>query len=232
MFPLKDSNPTYRFPLVTMLLILINVLIFIIEIILINPEFLIENYALIPSKVNFYYYSSLKLFITSQFLHAGFLHIISNMWFLKIFGDNVEEKFGSFLFLIVYLVSGVFGGLMQYLFSSSSNVPMLGASGAVAGILGAYLVFFPNHKITTLIPIGFYWTTIDVSSYFMLVYWFFTQLFSGVGSIVDMQSGGIAFWAHVGGFISGYLIAKIFKRLGNSDVEEGHIIDNDFSEDI
>jgi len=225
MFPIHDSHTTYRFPIFTIALIIVNVLVFFLELTTPETDAFIEDYALVPSKVDIENYFTWLPFLTSQFLHAGFLHIISNMWFLKIFGDNVEEKFGHFFFLFAYLFSGVVGGVLQYLFVPNSSIPMLGASGAVAGVLGAYLVYFPHHKIKTLVPLGFYWTTINVSAYFMLVYWFVTQLFSGIGSVTTAQMGGVAFWAHVGGFASGYIIAKIFQIFTSTKAEEGEIID-------
>jgi membrane associated rhomboid family serine protease len=228
MFPLRDSHPTYKFPLITIILIIANVIIFFLELTVADPIAFIENYALIPSRVSIADLYSWTPFVTSQFLHAGFLHILSNMWFLRVFGDNVEERFGHLFFLFVYLTSGIFGGVLQYLFSPGSDIPMIGASGAVAGVLGAYLVFFPHHKVKTLIPLGFFWTTMNISASFMLVYWFVIQLFSGLGSIADTQTGGIAFWAHVGGFVTGYVIAKTHKGLRRDKVEEGDILIKDF----
>jgi len=226
MFPLRDTYEAKVFPLVTYAIIVVNAFAFFLEIIAPNPSSFIESYALIPAYVNFSNYITLIPFITSQFLHAGFLHIISNMWFLRIFGDNVEEKFGHLLFLFVYLISGAFGIFIQYLFTIDPTVPMLGASAAVAGVLGAYFVFFPRHRIVTLVPMGFFLATLNIPASLMLFYWFITQLFSGVGSIAVAQTGGVAFWAHVGGFLSGWLIARLFNLVrGSSDVEEGEILD-------
>src|SRR3989304_2851872 len=225
MFPLHDTVRTYKYPLITILIITANAFVFFLELVAPNTELFIDQYALIPANVNFSNLSSLTPFITSQFLHAGFLHILSNMWFLKIFGDNVEEKFGSIFYLFIYLLSGVVGGLIQYLFSPDSTIPMLGASGAVAGVLGAYLVFFPRHQIETLIPFGFYMSTVRLSAQVMLLYWFITQLFSSVGSVAVAQIGGVAFWAHVGGFVAGWLIAKLSRGSSSSEVEVGEIIE-------
>lgn len=224
MFPLRDSNQTHKFPLITVFLIIINVFVFFLEIASPDIETFILNYALIPSKVDFGNYFTWLPFITSQFLHAGFVHILSNMWFLKIFGDNVEEKFGSAFYLIIYLFSGAVGGLIQYFSTPDSTIPMLGASGAVAGVLGAYFVFFPRHRIETLVPLGLFMTTINVSAFFMLFYWFIIQLFSGFGSIAVAQIGGVAFWAHVGGFTTGWLIAKLYNSSAQ-EVEIGEILD-------
>lgn len=225
MFPLRDSHKTHKFPLITILLIVVNAFIFLLELSVVDPNAFIETYALIPSEVSYRNYLTWIPFITSQFLHAGFLHIISNMWFLRIFGDNVEERFGHLFFLLAYLTSGVFGGVLQYLFLPGSEIPMIGASGAVAGVLGAYLVFFPHHKVKTLIPLGFFWTTVNVSASFMLVYWFVIQLFSGLGSIADTQTGGVAFWAHIGGFAFGYIVAKIYRIIKSKKTQEGKVMD-------
>lgn len=226
MFPLRDSRPSNKFPLVTSLLIIINALVFFLELTAFDSEAFISHYALIPASVDFSDISTLKPFITSQFLHAGFIHIISNMWFLKIFADNVEEKFGSIFYLFIYLLSGAVGAFIQYVFIPNSTIPMLGASGAVAGVLGAYLVFFPRNRIKTLVPVGFFISTIDIPASVMLIYWFITQLFSGVGSIATAQIGGVAFWAHVGGFATGWLIAKLSQpKASVSTVEEGEVLD-------
>ena len=226
MFPLRDTVRTYKYPIFTTFIIGANAFVFFLELTAPDTEAFIAQYALIPARVNFSDFSSLSPFITSQFLHAGFFHILSNMWFLKIFGDNVEERLGRIFFLFIYLMSRVVGGFMQYLFTPSSTIPMLGASGAVAGVLGAYLVFFPRHQIETLIPFGFYMSTVRLSASVMLIYWFATQIFSGVGSIAVSQIGGVAFWAHVGGFISGWFIAKLFPN-SKREIEEGEIIDQD-----
>lgn len=224
MFPLHDSRPTKIYPFLTYLIIASNIVVFILEIISQDVDTFIKQFALIPERVSFLDYSTLTPFLTSQFLHAGFFHIISNMWFLKIFGDNVEEKFGRIFYLFVYLLSGVAGGFVQYLFSPNSTIPMLGASGAVAGVLGAYFVFFPHHRIETLIPTGLFVSTVSIPAGIVLFYWFVTQLFSGVGSIAVAQTGGVAFWAHVGGFTTGWAIAKL-KKDNKLDLEEGEIIE-------
>lgn len=222
MFPLRDTHKTYKFPLVTVFLIAVNIAVFFFELAANNPESFIYSYALVPAKVDWTNIKTLTPFVSSQFLHAGFVHIIGNMWFLKIFGDNVEEKFGSFLFILIYLLSGVIGGISQYLFSPSSEIPMLGASGAVAGVLGAYLVFFPKHRIETLVPMGLFTRIINLPASIILIYWFVIQLFSGVGSIAVSQVGGVAFWAHIGGFAAGWVIARLFQR--SPEEQEGEII--------
>ena len=212
MIPLHDSKPTGVFPLVTILIIAANIWIFFLEYTSVDLEAFIASWALIPALVDIGVPGTLLPFITSQFLHAGLFHILSNMWFLWIFGDNVEEHFGKIFFPIVYLWSGVMGGLAQYIVDPSSQIPMLGASGAVAGVLGAYMILYSRHTIKTLVPFFGLMQIIDVPAGIMLFYWFFTQLFSGVGSLAVQGVGGVAFFAHVGGFAAGWAIAKFYPR--------------------
>lgn len=209
MFPLSDTVPARIFPIWTILIILANVYIFYLELTSANFEAFVFQYALIPARVDFTQPLTLIPFITSQFLHAGFLHIISNMWFLWVFGDNVEGKF-RFSFLIFYLLGGVAGGLLQYMLTPDSALPMLGASGAVAGVLGAYFALFPGHRIRTLVFIFLFFTVVEIPASIMLFYWFFTQVFSVVAIATTglIQLGGVAWFAHIGGFITGWVIAK------------------------
>ncbi len=210
MIPLSDTRTSGRFPFWVVLIIVLNVYFFYLEITAPDPEAFIRQYALIPSLINFSSLESLTPFITSQFLHGGFLHIISNMLFLWIFGDNVEDRMGPIFFPIFYLLSGIIGGLLQYIFLIGSDIPMLGASGAIAGVLGAYFVLFPHHKVKTLVPLFLFLTVIDLPATWMLLYWFVTQVFSGVTSIGNV--GGVAYFAHIGGFLAGWFFGRIFKR--------------------
>lgn len=223
MFPISDSVSSKKFPFVNLGLILLTCYVFYLQ--LNNPEAFTYSYALVPSSVNFIDYTTLIQFVTSIFLHGGWLHIISNMWFLWIFGDNVEGALGHFWYFILYLASGIIGGLAQYFFMPDSNIPMLGASGAVAGALGAYFLLFPHHKIKTLLPILGFITFTNVSAYIMLGYWFVLQVFSGAMSIPGSQidEGGVAFWAHVGGFVAGLIFGKIFAR-NDKVVIEGEVV--------
>lgn len=211
MIPLYDSHPAGKFPFWTILIIGINIFVFFLEMTAPDLEAFVSQYALIPANVNFADFSTLTPFITSQFLHGGFLHIISNMLFLWIFGDNVEARFGNILFPIIYLASGVAGGLAQYIFMQDSTIPMLGASGAVAGVLGAYFVWFGHHSVKTLVVFFGFITIINVSASVMLFYWIATQILSGFisfgGPLGDM--GGVAYFAHIGGFVFGWLAAKV-----------------------
>ena len=211
MIPLRDVYPTRKRPVVTYFLILANIFVFLLELLSPDLDAFINQYALIGAKVNFFNLTSLWPFLTFQFLHGGFLHLFSNMWFLKIFGDNIEERLGYFRFLFFYLFCGVIAGLSQYLLLTGSTIPMLGASGSVAGVLGAYLVFFPHHKIETLIPVFGFWRIIELPASFMLFYWFITQVFAGITTLSMASLGGVAFFAHAGGFLAGWLIAKRVK---------------------
>lgn len=213
MLPLSDTKTSGKFPFWVLMLIALNVWVFFLELNSANIELFIGQFALIPHLVNFNALESLTPFVTSQFLHGGFIHIISNMWFLWIFGDNVQERLGFLFFPIFYLMAGVAGGLLQYFFMADSNIPMLGASGAIAGVLGAYLALFPKHNIKTLVPIFGFFTVINLPASMMLFYWFFTQLFAGAASIAvaTTSAGGVAFMAHVGGFIFGWLVGKLVK---------------------
>lgn len=214
MLPLRDHNPSPKKPVITVLLIAANLYGFFRELLAPDLENFIREYALIPASVDFGSPAALFPFLTSIFLHAGWFHLLSNMWFLWIFGDNVEERFGKIKYLLIYLLSGVIAGAAQYAVSAGSAVPMLGASGAVAGVLGAYLVFFPRHRVDTLVPIFFFVQIIPLPAYIMLGYWFITQIFAGVGSLAvqTAASGGVAFFAHVGGFIAGVFFAKLRNR--------------------
>jgi len=212
MFPISDSHPGGRFPLVNIILIAFTIFVFIGQLLSQDSEAFIREFALIPGFVDFGEPTTLIPFITAIFLHGGFLHIVSNMWFLWVFGDNVEAHFGFLLFTMVYFISGVIGNLVEYMLMSSSSIPMLGASGAVAGVLGAYYVLFPHSKIKTLIPFFGFVNIVSIPASFMLGYWFILQLFSGAVSLpFSGEVGGIAFFAHVGGFVTGVVFAKFFK---------------------
>ena len=212
MFPLKDHHPSGKFPLVNIVLIATNIYIFFKELTVLDLEAYIATYALIPANIDIASPETLTPFITSMFLHAGFLHILSNMWFLWIFGDNVEARFGHLKYLAFYLFCGIAASFIQYLFISNATLPMLGASGAIAGVLGAYLRFFPHAKIDTIIPVFGFPAIIAVPASFMLIYWFITQAFSGVASIIVATAsiGGVAYFAHAGGFASGLVASFLF----------------------
>ena len=207
MFPIRDTQPSYSRPMVTILLIVVNILVFLFEFSLddYSRNAFIDLYGLIPER-----FSLVNVF-TSMFLHGGWLHVLGNMWFLWIFGDNIEDILGHFKFLMFYLLCGVAAALAQVALNPFSHVPMVGASGAIAGVMGAYMVKFPRARIQSVIFIFFFITRVDVPAWAMLIYWFATQVFSGVGSIGVTQAsqGGTAFFAHIGGFIAGIVLVKV-----------------------
>lgn len=213
MFPIRDHEPSRRFPFVTIGLIAVNVLVFLQELAAPNLETFIRSWALVPSTVDLAHPLSWFPFLTSQFLHAGIAHILFNLWYLWIFGDNVEGHFGHGRFLGFYLLSGVIAGVVQFFFLLGSDIPMLGASGAVAGVLGAYWVLFPHHKVDTLLPYFGFWSRTTLPAGVVLLFWFVCQLFSGVGSLAldSAATGGVAFWAHIGGFAFGWLVGRFAK---------------------
>ena len=212
MFPLHDSIRTTKTPIFTWAFIIVNAWLFFLE--LSRGEVFILEYALIPANINLLEASTLSPFLSSMFLHGGWFHLLSNMWFFYIFGDNVENALGKIKFAGFYVFTGIVAGLTQYMFAPESTIPIVGASGAIAGILGAYLVFFPHAKITSLVPIFVFITVFDVPATLYLPYWFLLQLFSGVGQVASgmlATTGGVAFLAHAGGFTVGYTIARYTK---------------------
>jgi len=214
MFPLSDNAKTSKFPIITWLLILANVTAFVYELLSPNSNRVITQYALTPSHVHLNNYITLLPFVTAIFLHGGFLHILSNMWFLFIFGDNVEGALSLFGFLLLFFVAGIAGNIVQYLIDPGSSIPILGASGAIAGILGCYYKLFPYSKVKTLIFLFFFVTIFDINTPIVLGYWFILQLISGIGSLTpsNIDQGGIAFFAHITGFIVGIIAAKMIER--------------------
>jgi len=207
MFPLRDTQPSYSKPIVTISLIAINLLVFLFEFSLddYSRSQFIAVFGLTPE--NFSYFNVL----TSMFLHAGWMHVLGNMWFLWIFGDNIEDILGHGKYLLFYLVCGVAAALAQTYMNPGSRVPMVGASGAIAGVMGAYMVKFPHSRIRSIITIVFFFTFAEVPAWVMLIYWFAIQFFSGVGSLGSAQSsqGGTAFFAHIGGFLTGLVLVNV-----------------------
>ncbi|QYO68149.1 rhomboid family intramembrane serine protease [Leptolyngbya sp. 7M] len=224
MVPLTDNNPTQTTPYVVYLLILVNVLVFLYQLSLPVAELeqFFFRHAVVPKDLTVAFNSGdtslllpeLMTLFTSQFLHGGILHIAGNMLFLAIFGNNIEDKMGHFRFLLFYLICGALAALSHWFFSMDSTIPSLGASGAIAGVLGAYILRFPKAKITTLVPLGFFFFTVRIPAIFFLGFWFFQQAFFSVASLnvptnVNAE-GGVAYWAHAGGFVFGMLLAPLF----------------------
>jgi len=210
MIPLRDTQPSRTTPIVTVGIIVANVLVFLYQVSLdrFSVNHLIAEYGVIPDRLH-----ALSL-VTSMFLHGGWMHVIGNMWFLWIYGDNVEDVLGHARYLLFYLLAGVAAGLLQVALSSDSRVPMIGASGAIAGVMGAYLVKFPRARVLTLIPVFVFFTTVEIPAVFILLYWFVIQFFSGVGSIgySHLSQGGVAWFAHVGGFVAGMILILLMGR--------------------
>ncbi len=209
MIPLRDSQPSRTTPAVTIALIAANVLAFLFEISLdpFSRNHLIGLYGATPDHLQ------VHTLITSMFLHGGWMHLIGNMWFLWIYGDNVEDVFGHGKYLLFYLLCGVAAALVHVVFNSASRVPTIGASGAIAGVMGAYLIKFPHSKIVTLIPVFVFMTTVEIPAVIILIYWFVLQVFSGVGSIgySHLSQGGVAWFAHVGGFVAGMALVALIR---------------------
>ena len=212
MIPLRDTIPSRSLSWVTRGLLLVNIGVFVIEVLQSQAlETLIFRFGVVPTHWVVSSLSDLwdwpQLFltlVTSQFLHGGVFHLASNMLYLWIFADNVEDRLGHGRFLLLYLASGVTAAVAQILISPHSSVPMVGASGAIAGVLGAYWLLFPAARIVTLIPLGFFWETIEVPAFVFLGLWFLLQWFHGLTSIGQVADvGGVAFWAHIGGFVAG-----------------------------
>ena len=211
MIPLRDVIPSRTTPVVTIALIVVNALVFLYEFSL-GPEVneFIIAFGLIPAA-----FSWITLF-TSMFLHGGFLHFAGNMLYLWIFGDNVEDRMGHGRFLTFYLLCGTAAALAQTIMSPDSVVPMVGASGAIAGVMGAYFVMYPHSRIVTLVPLILIFPVVEIPAIFFLGFWFVMQFLSGVGSIASAASrqpaGGVAFWAHVAGFAAGVGAVFLFRR--------------------
>jgi membrane associated rhomboid family serine protease len=219
MIPLRDTIRSRNYPVINTLLISTNALVFLIQLSQGPQEArFIYTYGLVPARysvpevaAHFTSFQQVFAFLSFMFLHGGFWHILGNMWFLYIFGDNVEDRLGPFRYLLFYLFCGWASGLFHLLLNWQSPVPTIGASGAIAGVMGAYLILFPRSKILTLIPILFIPYFVEISAFFFLGIWFFLQFLGAAGS--GAQGGGIAWWAHVGGFAAGIILLKVSQRI-------------------
>ena len=204
MIPLRDTQPSHSTPFVTVTIIVVNVLAFFYQLSLdrYSLNWFISHYAMIPDRLQ---YSDI---VTAMFLHGGWMHLIGNMWFLWIYGDNVEDVLGHTKYAIFYLLCGLVAAVTHVILNPYSRVPTLGASGAIAGVMGAYMVKFPHSRIITLVPIFIFFTTMEIPALLILAYWFIIQIFSGVGSIgySNVSSGGVAWFAHIGGFVAGIVL--------------------------
>jgi membrane associated rhomboid family serine protease len=216
MLPLYDSLRTQRIPLVNFALIALNGLVFFYELGLTESGLngFIDTWGLVPVHLtaNTGNLEAWLNVFTAMFIHGGWLHILSNMWVLFIFGDNVENRMGGTNYLIFYLLSGVAAALLQAFLLPTSAIPMVGASGAIAGVLGAYMLLFPQARVVSLVPILFIFTTVELPAVIFLLLWFGIQLLSGFLTLGGATGSGVAWWAHIGGFLFGILTVFFFTQ--------------------
>jgi membrane associated rhomboid family serine protease len=222
MIPIGDDNQGGRTPLVTWTLIALNVLAFFLELSQGSERALqsfVTAWGVVPREyslgrdlapdIPLPFWSTL---VTSMFLHGGWAHLGGNMLFLWVFGDNLERVMAHARYLLFYLLCGIAAGLAHIAFNANSTMPSVGASGAISGVMGAYLILFPRVRVFTLVPLGLFMTSLALPAWLMLIYWAFLQFFGGLTSIVGEQTGGVAFWAHLGGFLAGAVLIKILER--------------------
>lgn len=214
MIPLYDTVRSRKFPFVNLILIVSNILVFLYEQQLSSTQLerFIFNWALIPAHFSGNPYAAWITIFTSMFLHGSWIHLLGNMWFLYIFGDNIEARLGGIRYLIFYLLSGVAAALLQTYIQPTSQVPTIGASGAIAGVLGAYLVSFPRSRIASLVPILFIFTIVEIPAVLFLIFWFLIQIYSGLFVMQGANAANIAWWAHIGGFVFGAVMVSFFAR--------------------
>lgn len=214
MLPLRDFIPTRRFPVLTVGLIVVNIIVFAYELLAEAGGTLEQTFytmGVVPFNVTHHFSPAVALsFITAMFLHGGFMHIAGNMLYLWIFGNNVEDSMGRLRFLVFYLVSGVIASAAQVFASPNSRLPSIGASGAIAGVLGAYTVLFPHSRIQTLVFMGYFARMVQLPALLVLGFWFVLQLFNGLLAFGVAQLGGVAWFAHIGGFVAGLLLVRLF----------------------
>jgi membrane associated rhomboid family serine protease len=223
LIPLKNMDPRRSLPIITLLIIAANVAVFLYQITLPpqTAESFVRTWGLVPSKLQLALSghqntlaNALIPVFTGMFLHGGFLHILGNMWFLWIFGANLEDRVGAISYIFIYFVCGIVSGLTQAAFSWGSHIPSIGASGAISGVLGAYIVLFPSSRILTLVPLFIIWFTARIPALVFIGLWFIVQFLSGVGSLGPRgaaNTGGVAWWAHIGGFLFGVFLARLMR---------------------
>ncbi len=217
MFPLADTVRARNFPFVNWLIIVANVVVFVVFELgrsQLGLERFITTYGLVPARLTTGQPLAFLTIFTSMFLHGGWLHLISNMWALYIFGDNVEDRLGSGRYLVFYLICGLIAGLTQAFVNAGSRLPLVGASGAIAGVLAAYLLLYPRARVLTLIPIFILPWLVEIPAVVYLIVWFILQFFNGVTALAvsTANAGGVAYWAHIGGFVAGLLLVGLFAR--------------------
>ena len=210
MIPLRDVIPSRTVPFLTISIIVVNALAWFYELGLPREELpvFLRQFGVVPA------YFSPPTLITSMFLHGSWSHVLGNMWYLWIFGDNVEDRMGHFRFLIFYLLCGIIAAVGQILIDPTSTLPTIGASGAIAGVMGAYFVLYPQSHVLTLIPLIIFWEIVELPAIFLLGFWFLMQLFSAgaIAATANSQMGGVAFMAHVAGFLTGVAGVFVFRK--------------------
>jgi membrane associated rhomboid family serine protease len=222
MFPLRDDNPTKIAPVVTWALIAVNIAVFVYRLSLAprDAQIFAGQFGAIPAVVlgtkslpdQFAVIPPLMSIVTSMFLHGGWMHLVGNMWFLWIFGNNIEEAMGHVRYLAFYLICGILASASHILSNPESVIPSIGASGAIAGVMGAYIMLYPRARVWTLIFLGFFVRVMHIPAGVILGFWILIQLVNGSIMAGSQDIGGIAFWAHVGGFIAGVLLVGVFKK--------------------
>jgi rhomboid family protein len=243
MFPYRDENETQRTPYVTIIIIALNVLAWLVIERAGAPLALARavcDLGLIPGELTGTLRPGTQFpmgeglicitdpgrqvshVFTSMFLHGSWMHLIGNMWFLWVFGDNIEDSMGRVRFAIFYLISGVAAALLQVLFNPASGIPMVGASGAISGVMGAYLILYPRVRVFALVVLGFFFTSIALPAWTMLLYWAAIQLVSGLFGLLAEERGGVAVWAHIGGFVAGVVLIKLFARHDDVMAHQSH----------
>ena len=242
MFPYRDENETQRTPIITLLLIALNVLVWVLVQgagAALPVARAVCNLGLIPGELTGMLPPGTRFpigdglicltdpgpqvshLVTSMFLHGSWMHLIGNMWFLWLFGNNVEDSMGRFRFVVFYLVAGLTAALIQVITNPASPIPMVGASGAISGVMGGYLVLFPTVRVFCLLILGFFVTSVALPAWMMLIYWFLIQFVGGLAAFGG-DVGGVAFWAHVGGFVAGLILVKLFARSENLAAHRAH----------
>lgn len=224
MFPLYDENPTRITPYITYGLIGMNVLVFFHEVSLPGTQLeqFLRLYAVVPRELTNNLGGEWTTLFTSQFLHGGWWHLISNMVFLWIFGNNIEDRLGHFKYIIFYLTCGALAALCQWVIGINSGVPSLGASGAISGVLGAYIIRFPDARVMSLVFLGFFITTIRVPALLLIGIFFIQNVISGLANLqaaanMSVETGGVAYWAHIGGFVFGVILGPVLGLFRRDD---------------
>src|SRR5512139_204765 len=227
MIPIRDAIRSQNFPAINTIIIILNIVAFLWE--LAQGPRLTDSFfrfGLVPVRyadpglsVHYSTIQQVLPFFTSMFLHGGWVHLLGNMWFLYIFGDNIEDRLGHLRYLIFYLLCGIAAGLVHLVTNWNSKIPTVGASGAISGVMGAYLILYPRSKILTLIPIFFFFQFVEIPAFIFLGFWLLMQLFSA--GLTPRNIGGIAFWAHIGGFVAGVVFIKIFDAIPRTGLSDG-----------